>query len=95
MIRNVSVTIDEADNGFLVNVSRWDTDEEKWRRTSILIFKNKNVAFNYAQKELGKELTESELKKVYKWSVQTAKKAKLIFMSLRVAWSVATAKRNV
>ena len=66
MIRNVSVTIDEADNGFLVNVSRWDTDEEKWRQTSVNIFKNENVAFAYAQKELGKELTEVELKKAYK-----------------------------
>ena len=66
MIFNASVRIEQVDNGFIATLSRWDSETEEWRQTAVRIFKNKNVAFAYAQKELGKEITESELKEVIK-----------------------------
>ena len=61
MIYNAEVRIDKVDNGFLVVLSRWDTEKEIWRSTSTKIFKQEDVAFSYAKKELGKELSEAEL----------------------------------
>ena len=61
MIYNATVRIDKVDNGFVVYLSRWDTEKEDWRTASHKIFKQEDVAFSYAKKELGKELSESEL----------------------------------
>ena len=65
MIFNASVRIEKADNGFIVTLSRWDSEKEDWRQTMVCIFKNKTVAFAYAQKELGEEITESGLMEVH------------------------------
>ena len=61
MIYNAEVRIDKVDNGFVVVLSRWDTEKEIWRTTSTTIFKQKDVAFSYAKNELGEEVSEAEL----------------------------------
>ena len=66
MIYNAEVRIDKVDNGFLVVLSRWDTEKEIWRSGLTKIFKQEDVAFSYAKKELGKEVVEAELSRMPK-----------------------------
>ena len=66
MIYNAEVRIEKVDNGFLVVLSRWDTEKEIWRSGLTKIFKQEDVAFSYAKKELGKEVVEAELSRMPK-----------------------------